>query len=213
MVSCPSCTESFDRESDMKRHHAMSHGESISGFKTECENCEQILIKRVKEHAEGNSFCDQSCMGEWRSENLTGSNAPNWQDKNVELLCPVCESIFETNEADSDRRKYCSRECSGKVLTGEDNPNWSGGYNDYYGSDWIDMRDKIRKRDENICQSCEFSSSDNPIPVHHIIPVRLFDNPNDAHYEENLVQVCRSCHPTIESLKPSEQRKMLGLQS
>jgi len=35
--------------------------------------------------------------------------------------------------------------------------------------------------------------------IHHIKPVREFDDPADAHQLDNVVCLCRSCHRTVES--------------
>lgn len=83
--------------------------------------------------------------------------------------------------------------------TGEDNPNWKGGYEGYYGASWPDWRKKILKRDDYTCQACGYTDESNH--VHHVKPVRDFDEPQDAHYDSNLVTLCVSCHSEAEARK------------
>lgn len=85
-----------------------------------------------------------------------------------------------------------------RYRTGEDNPNWRGGYDGSYASHtgWRRIREDVLERDGYECQVCE---SEGDLDVHHIIPVREFDTPKKAHYPENLVSLCKSCHPKVES--------------
>jgi hypothetical protein len=66
--------------------------------------------------------------------------------------------------------------------------------NRYYTSGWTEARRKALARDR-VCQDCGRRSG---LHVHHIEPVRAFDDPADAHYLENLVVLCESCHPKWE---------------
>lgn len=58
---CPTCgRDDFTDDSYMKKHHSMKHGESIAGFTTTCTACGEPIVKSVKEHAKGRSFCNQN---------------------------------------------------------------------------------------------------------------------------------------------------------
>ncbi len=86
--------------------------------------------------------------------------------------------------------------------TGEDNPNWRGGYTRQYGPGWAAARRQVHERDE-VCQLCGHDGSEQILDVHHIIPVREFDEDptatlRDAHELDNLVLLCRSCHMQVE---------------
>lgn len=93
---------------------------------------------------------------------------------------------------DSERRK--------KTYTGEENPNWKGGHIGYYGDEWSASRREVRERDENVCQICSIDEEDLGFKphVHHIKPVRSFDNPNNAHTMKNMIQLCPVCHNKAE---------------
>lgn len=209
---CPTCgRDDFSDDSYMKKHHSMAHDESISGFTTTCTYCGDTIIKDVKEHAEGRSFCDQECMGDWRSEQ-TGEDAMNWQGGIEPRTCPICGTTHTPKQSSV---RTCSDECYRKrqseLTSGHKNPRWNGGHDEWYGSTWPEKRQEIRERDDNTCQNCR-DSFDYNIPVHHIIPVREFDDPNDAHFDENMIQLCRTCHPKLEVLEPAEQRERLALE-
>nr|WP_311136853.1 HNH endonuclease [Natronosalvus rutilus] len=56
------------------------------------------------------------------------------------------------------------------------------------------------ERDEYRCQSCGRGRQEigrNP-DVHHVIPVRTFDDPEDAHTLDNVVSLFRRCHRLAE---------------
>lgn len=211
-IPCPTCgRHDFADDSYMKRHHSLVHGESIAGFTTTCTECGDIVIKVQEEHAKGNSFCDKSCEAEWQ-RNRTGQDSRRWTGGVEPRDCPSCGKTH-TPEPDSRYRETCSDEClseyRSEIISGEGNPNWKGGYGEYYGSKWTSARDRIRLRDDNTCQVCGFTTDERFIPVHHIIPVRDFNEPNDAHYEENMAQICRACHPAVERMEPAEQEEIM----
>lgn len=62
--------------------------------------------------------------------------------------------------------------------------------NKYRGERWVEAKKAAHQRDR-VCQSC--GSSDD-LHVHHIRPVRTFDDYTDAHDINNLVVLCSSCH-------------------
>lgn len=215
MASCPTCGNQFKSSQGMKTHHTKVHGESIAGFETDCDNCGNVVIKEERKDTKGISFCNKECFDEWQIKSgfNEGENHPRWKGGHTEdKVCKMCGNLFKAQSSESEKRVTCSYECMGKLKsirqTGEDNPNWRGGNPDYYGKDWPQQRTQARDKYDDICQNCG-KESDEAIPVHHIIPVREFDNPNNAHYQDNLTQVCWTCHQKVEQLSESEQREKL----
>ena len=66
-----------------------------------------------------------------------------------------------------------------------------------YGKEWKGIRRKIINRD-GCCQDCQTVED---LAVHHIIPFKEFAVPHEAHTEENLVTLCRSCHASRHARK------------
>jgi len=104
---------------------------------------------------------------------------------------------------------FCSTECQSEWLsetfTGEGHPNWKGGGSANYGRGWRRVRKRALERDGYECVLCGESAEElgrNP-DVHHIVPVRAFlETPatteRDAHYLDNVVSLCPSCHRRAE---------------
>lgn len=124
--------------------------------------------------------------------------ALGWESKL--LYCDWCGEGFRRRNALINGHNFCSRECMGNWqsanVKGESSPSWQGGYQPYYGADWKTNRRAAKKRDNRTCQACGSHQSglSHTLEVHHIKPVRLFDNPNDANELSNLVTLCRPCH-------------------
>ncbi len=118
------------------------------------------------------------------------------------VYCDCCGDEIYRKQSEVNKREhhFCNRTCMGEWQaqnkTGENSNSWLGGYPQYHGKDWIGNRRKAKRRDKNTCQSCDtkHTEANHTLEVHHIKPIRLFDNRNDANHLDNLITLCRSCH-------------------
>ena len=223
--------EFFDKGSANKycddcRHEAHYVGETAPNYsgakeKTKCKECGEDFSYYPSDKK--GVFCSQcvengasvATSGRFGRENGADPATANGGKKSrlVELTCSVCEDTFEREEwrirsRDAADNPVCGPECSAELtserMKGENNPRWNGGVNwdRKYGKKWEEVREIVYERDNGCCQICE--TSDNELSVihgHHIIPVDEFEEDEDAHYKENAVLVCPSCHPKVEQGK------------
>lgn len=139
---------------------------------------------------------------EWRTPPVvTGSDNPRWVGGKTEKECNVCGSIVRRYPSGFENDVVCcSEECRkiwlSESFTGEGHPNWKGGGSIHYGKGWRRARLAALDRDGHTCRVCGATRDDlgrNP-DVHHIIPVREFADPEDAHTVDNLICLCVTCH-------------------
>ena len=87
-------------------------------------------------------------------------------------------------------------------LRGKKIYNWKGGYEPYYGENWLVQKRKARLRDKNICQRCGKTREQEKkeLSVHHIIPFRNFGlkNYKKANKLNNLITLDKRCHKMVE---------------
>jgi 5-methylcytosine-specific restriction endonuclease McrA len=92
-------------------------------------------------------------------------------------------------------------------MTGENNPNWKGGFAPYYGPNWDRQRRKALKRADYRCEYCGKTSAENgrEVAIHHMKPLRTFgyipgENENylAANHLDNLIALCDVCHGRAE---------------
>lgn len=115
----------------MKSHHSKAHGESIAGVEVDCDHCgSSTRVKKTRYDSQDHHFCDQGCMGKWRSDNLSGKDNPLWEGETIE--CTYCgeERDIPGWQYNNHGEHFCSTECHGKWrsenLTGANATNWSG---------------------------------------------------------------------------------------
>lgn len=154
-------------------------------------------------------YCE-SCLG--ATDGLLPEN-PAESDERIETECPNCHAVSKVLESRLEQNKYgifCDLSCYGDWLSenivGENHHQWEGG-SIAYGQDWWQLRRAALERDDYKCQRCGSNADEigrNP-DVHHIEPVRSYDDPSNAHRLDNVICLCRSCHRHVEQNEGEHQ--------
>jgi 5-methylcytosine-specific restriction endonuclease McrA/transposase-like protein len=136
---------------------------------------------------------DREYPDEWR-ERLV--EAKQGQTIPAEVRERISDSLSGFTRPRETRRKMS------ESSRGENNSQWQGGHDDNYGPGWYMARQRVKQRD-GVCQNCGTDGSEDRLEVHHIVPLRLFDQSEeaekrDAHDLSNLVLLCRPCHMEAE---------------
>lgn len=191
---------------------------------TECEICGDEFDYYSSEKP--GLYCAECVKTEsWRYRpQLDGPDHPRWKGGKRELECEVCGTTFERYPSEiTSEVTVCGNRCRGtwtsEEYTGSNHPNWQGGDNGPYGKGWYRTRRQALERDGYQCVVCSESKAEigrNP-DVHHITPVRLFieseeHDKEDAHYLENVVSLCISCHRNADvgNISKNRLRSLIG---
>lgn len=228
ITNCPECGKRFwyhqswprkycSRKCSAKKN-AISNLGKYAGNESvlvKCENCGKSFKKlfnqaeKTKRH-----FCGFTCYGKYLAKTMKGIPRPGVRgekphlQKRVEITCNQCGKVFKTKESHKDRRRFCSKKCqakwqseSGKVSQ-ENNFNWKGGYEPYYGPNWNQQRRNARARDKYTCQRCGVTEIQlgRQLDVHHKKRFKVFGvkNYKKANSIDNLISLCDSCHKHVE---------------
>lgn len=134
---------------------------------------------------------------------------PSYEGKLTEEVTTDCEQCGDAVTVRQSKRAYgagrfCGKNCLAEWQSenwrGENHPRWKGGWNEDRVRNWSKARRKTLDRDDHRCQKCGKSANDlgREPDVHHIVPLREFEDPTDAHTLDNLIALCRACHMAIE---------------
>jgi len=198
---CPTCDREFSSDRGMKVHHAKAHGESLAKETSECEYCGSLFEYYTSQDRPFRA-CSDECRGKSISE---GKSLGETEE------CSYCNQTIpiEPHERELKNRFFCDMDCKAKWQTknarGEDCPSWKGGWEKYYGEDWLTAREACRKRDHYQCRVCGKDERDiGRIPdVHHIVPVREYRDEygdrNLANRMTNLITLCPKHHSGMET--------------
>lgn len=147
---------------------------------------------RKKRHKKNCLYCKKEFLTA-KSETKTCSTecAANYRNTLCkEETCYCCKKKFvrPTLGFGSNKKRYfCSTRCRNRT---------SGRENRFrYGKNWNYMRNVRLFIDKQRCVKC---GDTNHLEVHHFIPKRLFDTPDEAHYLNNLITLCKTCHKVVE---------------
>jgi len=191
------CVSKWLRRHDIPTRSANARRNRVE---RKCPNCDSLFETTPT----GTKYCSQSCYFE-DLDMPTGED--HWSYSRVEIECENCAEVFTVANINSDQRKYCSRSCFTEdhdFVSGEDHPCWNE--NRRYrqnGKLWKRTRRDCRARDGYQCQICGVDEPDDQQhDVHHLIPVRYFEDSADAHTLGNVVTLCRSCHMQWEQYTP-----------
>jgi len=133
----------------------------------------------------------------------TGEDSHSYNpDVHFDVICENCDKEITIRRQRYERgdNYFCTPECHhnwrSENWVGENNPLYKGGPINY-GKGWNRQKEKRLETDNHECQCCGQTED---LEVHHIRPVRSFDNPEDAHYQENLITLCLDCHTKWEGI-------------
>jgi len=190
MPSCPTCGKETETVAGKRQHHTKVHGEPLPN--RTCTRCGECFYDENAERKR----CEDC-------KDLTGKTNPNWSGSKEISECRNCGEAFEFYPSNK-KGLYCpSCVSNGEVRWGEDNLEpFEGDGESEYGSEWRRISSKVRRRDNHTCQMCGVAQEEyrleQALDVHHIKPIREFNNPKDAHTLDNLVTLCRKCHHEVE---------------
>lgn len=210
MATCPSCGDCFDTEGGMKKHHYHKHGESVATDTTTCVECSSTF-EYYPSDKEG-IYCSDCADNSWGDENLirgSGEKNTNWRGGSTQTECDNCGNEIDVRRWNNEtyENNFCSTECLSSFRSsqyeGKSNPRYIDGESRQrrYGSGWRTARKEALNRDGFECRVCGKGREQigrNP-SVHHKKPVREFDDPQDAHYLENLITLCPKHHQQVEA--------------
>lgn len=132
---------------------------------------------------------------------MTGRNGksnPNWRGGRF-VICFKCgKQVWKCPTQLKSEHHFCSVKCTGNQPSERSiNSRRKKGLSPY-ASYWVTIASEARERDDHQCQTCGTRYKKYKLPVHHIKPISLFDDPLDAHYLNNLITLCRKCHARVE---------------
>ncbi|UYN89886.1 MAG: HNH endonuclease [Anaerolineales bacterium] len=148
---------------------------------TVCEHC-GVKFSRSASIFKYNAvrFCSVSCAEASGYRKTT----PRYTVPRKITKCGNCGADFEHRS--TERRTYCSQACAG-TLGRVRNPS----YRRLKTKGWVRLRLEIIERD----RCCRVCGSTKRLAVHHVIPWRISHDDSPS----NLVTLCNSCHPRVES--------------
>jgi hypothetical protein len=180
----PRCIRKWMYEHDVERRELVGENHPQYGSERSAETREKI-----SETLEGREFSEET-IERFREARRNAEIPEETREK-------IAESLAGLERPEETRKKMS------EAQSGEGNPRWRGGVSDSYGPGWNRAREQVRKRDER-CRNCDHGGSERRLEVHHIVPVRLFDQAEDRNLSEvhalgNLVLLCRQCHLKAEN--------------
>lgn len=199
---CKGCeTEFYDPRSDRVycddcNPNAGEHNPNWQDAKAEatCEICDESFVYYPWDK-EG-VYCPD-CV-EAADEFLGTPSYELREIERVKTTCRYCDNEFEILQSAYERGegRFCNNDCQNAWMAEQ----WSNSHDKPYRGKWYRMRRAAYERDSRRCQYCGISRKElgrNP-DVHHIIPIREFDNPEEAHFLDNLICLCPLCHRRAE---------------
>jgi 5-methylcytosine-specific restriction endonuclease McrA len=159
-----------------------------------CLQCGEVFRVPAGDTIKGSrKFCSRACSNRY--------NQPKDPEKKSVFTCKWCGKQF--TEWTYRKPSYCSNQCRtnyaaqqrGRQLYKPDSVRGRG-------MNWKKQSKLARQRDKYTCQVCGRNGwlDKFRVQVHHIIPYRLFNGDYErANDLSNLVSLCPSCHPKVES--------------
>ena len=168
-----------------------------------CENCGETFEYYSSEKP--GKYCPDCVSNtQYREAPEQKIGKENHRYCRIKVECNYCENELEKtlSRVEKQENHYCNSDCYSEWRKenqyGESNPNFKDGRSksDLYIGNWSKNKKKILKESDYCCENCGKGKDKigrNP-DVHHIVPIREFDNPKVGNRTENLKALCPECH-------------------
>lgn len=200
---CSNCGDTVARRRSVMedKEHVFCNNGCMGEFKRkpierECYTCGNKVVRHPSNNPD-KTFCSEKCQMEWWS-------------RRVKTECDYCGDVVnkpasaynETGHNFCDSNCYSSWRLESDFATGKNNGSWKGGVNHYYGENWRRKRREAIERDNERCQLCgkHRDNLSRDLHVHHIRPIRKYDEVEEANKLSNLVSLCTGCHNVWEGI-------------
>jgi endogenous inhibitor of DNA gyrase (YacG/DUF329 family) len=227
-AECPTCGDTFNSKVGMRSHHTQVHGKSLVRETVSCDQCGcDFDIHEFRLNNSDRLFCSEQCnhnfqkeADNWHPPQYSGEDHPQYDS--VEVNCDKCGEITEKwpYELEKSDNTFCSVDCraawQSENIVGEDHHQWEGGGNNTYRGGWDTAREKAIDHAGGKCEECGMSRDRHKelysfdINVHHIVPLKEYEDHAEAHRQENLMVLCAKCHGEIEHGGSREQGQTGG---
>ena len=213
---CEECGQTHPTKRGLRHHKKETHGidtrpEIACAVCGKTRQVDPNYLDKAERH-----FCGNECWAEWRGENWSGENNPNYKPR-IAKECVACGDVYEVKPSRSDSI-VCSPKCRGtwmrRNFSGENAFRWKGGSVRHYGDNWQEQRRRAMDRDNYTCQYCgkDMSGDGRDPDVHHLRRLKWYQDRYDApewwekgNRLKNLVCACRPCHNQWEGVPVKPQ--------
>lgn len=173
--------------------------ETSPEIEIECRWCGESFTA-PEYYADDREYCSRGCYHDACGEHYGGEDSPHWKGGKTTVRCDTCGDETSFMPARVTEHNFCSRECHTRWL--KDSPE--DRLSPYYGPaghlykavrSRIDSRDWEEQARNARAERCAVCGGREHLHTHHIIPVMA----GGTNEEWNLITLCASCHPTVES--------------
>lgn len=190
----PQCKGKWDSENRKGPKAANWQGGDVTVSCSLCNKKYEIskYHQRLIEKRQSRNFCSFYCRDRYRSLYLIGKKAGHWKGGSVDSNCSNCGIDVKIKQFNIGKynNNFCSKECKNEFYVGDRHYMWNGGstYEPYTPEFNMDLKVRIRERDNYSCGVCGKDLRNDRIDIHHID----YDKKNSV--ENNLIALCVKCH-------------------
>lgn len=152
-----------------------------------CNNCKNLRYEKVC------VICNKKFFASHNDTFLCSTDCKTKYNQNnkINIFCDYCGKQYEQAKFNiyDGKAHYCSTKCNQNAYASK--------HRFRYGKTWYKWVKQIKERDNYSCLAC--GCNDN-LEVHHFIKLTNFNEPDDAHFDNNLGTFCHNCHILIENL-------------
>jgi len=197
-VECPKdgCNYTSKNRMGLGVHWSKIGHSGLPPWKSQtCDLCGTKFARCDSQTTDGKSYCSEECYGK-TLEGITGEDHSSWKEK-VILTCDECGCNYKAYPSDVDRypHNFCNYDCFVEWETSAEETL-------SYGPNWEEIAESVRERDDHTCtyEGCNRTecSDGRKLHVHHIIPLREFENHEQANDKDNLRTLCDEHHRRVE---------------